>query len=175
MQIIYAGTGRQSSSTSFHSHIDDKFVCSGRLSSTPHNNTVYYRSWTLVAIVNMLSSLKLGRENKRPQLIPWRYCIKYLKPRNYVGKFPNGSGNSRVLPEIPEFFLKFPNGSGNSWVLPKIPEYFRKFKIFLHHFRSLDGLKSDKSLGYVVTCCLILIKQVLGLQKQRFWSHFSTD
>ena len=62
----------------------------------------------------------------------------------------------------------FPNGSGNSRVLPEIPEYFRKFPmIFLHLFRFLDGLKWDKSLGYVVTCCLILIKQVLGLQKQR--------
>ena len=26
-----------------------------------------------------------------------------------VRKFPSGSGNSRVVPEIPEWFLKFPN------------------------------------------------------------------
>ena len=62
----------------------------------------------------------------------------------------NTSGNSRVLPEIPEYFRKSLSTSGNSRmisgnsrVLPEIPEYFRKF---LNNFRKfLSGYKHSRS------------------------------
>ena len=97
------------------------------------------------------------------------HCLRGREIPERFRKFPSNSGNSRMLPEIPECFRKFPSTSGNSRILTNGSEHSQSFQS-LHsndaQSHSCDSRIFDR---------LILIKQVLGLQKHILWSHFSTD
>ena len=75
-----------------------------------------------------------------------------------------GEGNSRTVPEIPEYFRKFPNASENSRVLPEIPQNFRKFPSTSGNSRIISGNSRvvPNILGAFRACvaCIVMMHKV---------------